>query len=149
MISQQLELDLWTQPEQWRPVVGYEGFYEVSDQGGVRSIARTIPRPGKYGPLTTVRARILAQYMIGRSRRRYPAVTLHRDSKSRPRRIHRLILEAFIGPRPEGLEACHANDDPTDNRLENLRWDTRSANTYDSVRNGRHRWAHMAPEGNR
>ena len=48
------------------------------------------------------------------------------------------LLEAFVGPCPSGQEACHANDDPRDNRLENLRWDTRSANALDSVRNGTH-----------
>jgi hypothetical protein len=46
-----------------------------------------------------------------------------------------------VGPRPEGLEGCHWNDDPTDNRVDNLRWGTRSANVLDSVRNGTH---HMA-----
>jgi|SRR5215469_1284009 len=54
------------------------------------------------------------------------------------RNIHQLVLEAFVGPCPEGLIACHANDDPLDNRLENLRWDTYSANTADAIRNGRY-----------
>lgn len=52
--------------------------------------------------------------------------------------LHRVVLDAFIGPRPKGMEACHANGDPTDNRLVNLRWDTRSANAADSVRHGTH-----------
>jgi hypothetical protein len=53
--------------------------------------------------------------------------------------LHRLVLEAFVGPCPPGCVGCHANDDPSDNRLENLRWDTHKANSADAVRNGRYR----------
>ena len=52
------------------------------------------------------------------------------------RRVHRLVLEAFVGPCPEGLEACHSNGDPTDNRLENLRWGTHEDNHQDRVKHG-------------
>ena len=52
--------------------------------------------------------------------------------------IHRLVLEAFVGPCPEGMETCHNNGVRTDNRLENLRWDTSSANNDDIVKHGRH-----------
>ena len=48
------------------------------------------------------------------------------------------VLEAFVGPCPPGLEACHGNDVADDNRLENLRWDTRTENQLDRVRNGIH-----------
>lgn len=51
--------------------------------------------------------------------------------------IHRLVLLAFVGPCPEGMQGCHRNDDRRDNRLENLRWDTDSANKTDRVLNGR------------
>jgi hypothetical protein len=51
--------------------------------------------------------------------------------------MHILVLEAFVGPRPAGMEGCHWDDDPTNNHLSNLRWDTRSANARDAVRNGR------------
>lgn len=53
------------------------------------------------------------------------------------RQIHRLILETFVGPCPEGMECCHHNDISSDNRLENLRWDTHSNNMKDSFRNGK------------
>lgn len=54
-----------------------------------------------------------------------------------------------MGSRPDGLVACHWNDDPADNRLSNLRWDTPSANSLDSVRNGTHAKARVdaCPEG--
>lgn len=54
------------------------------------------------------------------------------------RHVHTLVLEAFVGPRPPGMFACHENDIPSDNRVENLRWDTPRANRLDSVRNGTH-----------
>lgn len=51
--------------------------------------------------------------------------------KNRHKLIHRIVLETFIGPCPEGMECCHKNGNPADNRLENLRWDTRSNNRKD------------------
>lgn len=45
--------------------------------------------------------------------------------------VHRLVLDAFVGPCPDGMEGCHNNGNPADNRVENLRWDTRSANVID------------------
>ena len=50
--------------------------------------------------------------------------------------VHRLVLEAFVGPCPTGMEACHNNGDPSDNRLENLRWDTHLENMKDAVKQG-------------
>jgi hypothetical protein len=117
--TKQLELDLWTQPEQWLPVISYEGLYEVSDQGRVRSLHTTgrVLKPSKH-------------------RSGHLHVNLHRQGRKETRKVHCLVLEAFIGPRPPGTECCHYNDIPSDNRLENLRWDTRSANQRDRVRNG-------------
>lgn len=119
------------QAEQWLPVVGWEGLYEVSDFGRVRSISRTVERRGEvYEKPGRVLKPIRRTYHFG--------VSLYADGKSTPRPIHRLVLEAFVGPRPEGMECCHLDDDPTNNRLSNLRWDTHSANQYDQVRNGKH-----------
>lgn len=52
------------------------------------------------------------------------------------RLVHRLVLEAFVGPCPAGMEGCHNNGCPSDNRLQNLRWDTRLANNADKIRHG-------------
>jgi hypothetical protein len=116
--------------EQWRPVVGHEGLYEVSDLGNVRSVPRRIRNTrGRLYELPGVTLR-----PVIRSKHAY--VGLYR-----PRRlpgIHTLALEAFVGPCPPGMEGCHNNGDGLDNRLSNLRWDTKSANSRDSVRHGTH-----------
>lgn len=115
--------------ERWRPVVGYEGHYEVSDQGRVRSYVRQ----QQAGRILRPRA--------SKSRdHRNPGwtVALFRGGRRENHLIHRLVLTAFVGPCPEGMEGCHWNDDASDNRLSNLRWDTHSANTQDKLRNGNH-----------
>lgn len=122
--------------ENWLPVPTWEGFYEVSDQGRVRSVDRVIEHPTSGSSFW--KGRILKQSAAGRSG--HLVVTLI-DSVGRRRRVakvHQLVLEAFVGPRADGMECCHANDIPADNRLSNLRWDTHAANTQDQVRNGRH-----------
>lgn len=61
-----------------------------------------------------------------------------KGAKTRIRRyLHDLILTAFVGPRPEGAVARHLNDIPTDNRVDNLAWGSRSENQFDAFRNGR------------
>ena len=116
--------------EQWRPVVGYEGAYEVSDHGRVRSL--TFTQTHKNGTKRIHQGRILTPDLG----RRYPRVNLYRGGIARSGFIHCLVLEAFVGPRPEGAEACHADDDKTNAKLSNLRWDTRSENIHDRRRNG-------------
>ncbi len=68
----------------------------------------------------------------------YFVVTLYRRGSGKVvRRLHHLVLEAFVGPRPPGMEACHNDDDRTNNALCNLRWGTRLENAADRVRNRR------------
>lgn len=66
----------------------------------------------------------------------YYFVTLCKKGKKYPRKIHRLVLETFIGSRPPRMECCHNNGIKIDNQLENLRWDTHSNNIKDSVKHG-------------
>lgn len=103
--------------EQWRAVPGFPN-YEVSDLGRIRS-----PR------------KVLSPWRS--SNGRYLIVSLRRDGETIKRPMHQLVLEAFIGPR-NGLDACHNNGDGRDNRLSNLRWDTRSENLKDQARHGVH-----------
>lgn len=116
--------------EQWRPVIGHEG-YEVSSQGRVRSIDRVLTF--KDGRSRIARGRELKSWPIGKVGHRGVGLT----GKARAL-VHVLVLEAFVGPRPEGLVACHGNGIADDNRVENLRWDTYSENNNDLVRHGTH-----------
>lgn len=121
--------------EEWRAVPGYEGLYEVSDMGRVRSLTRTVPLRSSA---KTIQGKMLGLRDFGPERHKRKAVTLYVNSVSKVRLVHQLVLEAFVGPRPEGMQGCHNNGQPFDNRPENLRWDTRSANALDSVRHGTH-----------
>jgi hypothetical protein len=114
--------------ERWLPIVGCEGRYEVSDQGRIRSLLNT------GGNL-----RLVPLILKPRMRNGRPVVTLreNRGGKTKCSEIAPLVLTAFIGPRPTGMEACHDPDpNPTNNRLKNLRWDTRKANIRDAMRYG-------------
>lgn len=63
-------------------------------------------------------------------------VSLCRGSKKAEFRIHRLVLETFIGPCPNGMEGCHNDGNPLNNHLDNLRWDTHKKNVEDSIKHG-------------
>lgn len=67
----------------------------------------------------------------------YPSAFIYNtEGVQVPRLVHRLVLEAFVGPCPDGMECCHNNGVRSDNRLENLRWDTRKANGQDRIKHG-------------
>jgi hypothetical protein len=118
--------------EEWRPVPGYEGRYEASDLGRVRSVERTIT--DSLGRARRLKGCVLQPAPCRRKGRiLYLSLQLG-DHNSQP--VHQVVLRAFVGPAPDGLEVCHNNGDPTDNRLENLRYDTRSANHLDKQRHG-------------
>lgn len=122
-----------TDVERWRPVVGYEGRYEVSDHGRVRSLdryART--RSGQR----RVPGKVLALTPTSEG---YRCVNLSADGTARVCNVHVLVLTAFKGPRPDGMEGLHADDDGAHNHHSNLRWGTPSDNARDAVTNGGHR----------
>lgn len=122
--------------ERWLPVVGYEGLYEVSDHGRARSLDRLTPQVIKGTPtLCRYRGRILT-IPTPKGALRDMRVNLYRNGQATRRSIHALVLEAFVGPRPDGLWALHWDDNHQNNRLENLRWGTPRDNVRDSVRNG-------------
>ena len=97
----------------WRPVLGWEDLYEVSDKGEVRSL-----RSGNN----------LKPYVDPRG---YAIVSLSRGGSQKSIRIHTLVLEAFRGKKPKGKEACHADGYNMNNNLDNLRWDTHYNNMQD------------------
>lgn len=116
-----------TQHPMWKPVIGFEGYYEVSDDGLVRSIDRITcqghhlvgrirkPAHGKYG---------------------HALIGLAKDGVVTQNSVHVLVLAAFVGQCPNGMECCHYDGNPRNNKLENLRWDTRIANNKDRIRHG-------------
>lgn len=116
-------------PEIWKDVLGFEGFYEVSNTGKVRSVIRIdskgLPRGGH--PMK-----------IGiNCRSNYPVVKLSKDGKSKLCKVHILVLEAFVSSRPVGMMGLH-NDDIKENcNLDNLRWGTGSENIADKFKNDR------------
>jgi hypothetical protein len=117
---------------EWRPVVGYEGRYEVSDDGQVRSFG---PATGQHGG--GARGQRLLKFWPHR-KAGYPMVTLYRAGQPRvSRTVHSLVLAAFVGPRPPGLQTRHLNGVATDCRLTNLVYGTQSENEADKVRHGR------------
>lgn len=126
-----------SEKEVWKPVPGWDGEYEVSSQGRVRSIDRQIIRSD--GVIQRVKGKMLVPTKKKRTGHHW--IRLMKNSAGEPRYVHRLVLEAFVGPCPDGMVGCHEDDDPDNNHLENLRWDTISQNNYDMVRNGNHNFA--------
>jgi hypothetical protein len=124
--------------EKWLPVPDYPG-YEVSNHGQVRSLDREVG--SRWGTPKRLKGRILSQARVGGGGPvgRYDACVLFRDKKRKSLTVHTLVLSAFVGPRPEGMWGLHRDDDPRNNRLENLYWGTPTQNTRDAVSSGRHR----------
>lgn len=129
---------LMADDEKWLPVPGYPD-YEVSDQGRVRSLDREVSSP-HWKRTKTVKGRLLKQSKVGGSKPggRYYGCVLYRDRRRRPVMVHSLVLEAFVGPRPEGMNGCHRDDNPENNRLDNLYWGTQQQNVQDAIGSGRH-----------
>ncbi len=113
--------------EQWRPVPGYEGLYEASDLGNVRSF--------HGGRGSGKRGGLLRPALTGGASPRL-CVVLYKDRAKKTRLVHHLVLEAFTGLCPPGQEALHGPGGALDNRLVNLCWGTREENQADRVRDG-------------
>jgi hypothetical protein len=94
----------------WRVIPDYPN-YEVSDQGEVRSIKKQLVLKPFGNP--------------------YKSVRLYKDGKRKTFLVHRLVLLTFVGDPPSGHECLHKDHDPTNNRLSNLMWGTKSLNCSD------------------
>lgn len=118
--------------EIWKPVVGYEGLYEVSSRGKLRRIGPWKWRGKTISPPPRIHSdKLCADYVT---------VAVTKDGKRRSRILHRLVAESFLGPIPEGKEVNHIDGDRTNNRPSNLEYVTPQENADHAVRLGLRQW---------
>src|SRR5262249_22941752 len=114
---------------EYKDVIGFPG-YRVGDDGTVWSCRPINGKGAKFGEW---RQKIPSRV----NRLGHLRVDLYCGKDERHLRyVHRLVLEAFVGPCPNGMEACHNDGNPSNNVLSNLRWDTRKANQEDTFKHG-------------
>lgn len=122
--------------EKWRPVIGYEEQYEVSNLGRVASIERVEFYPSKLGKMF-VRVRPYKVLKLSKGKTEYPTVGLHKNGETKRKAVHRLVAEAFI-PNPKSLpEVNHIDETRDNNHVSNLEWVTRSENALHSSHKNR------------
>lgn len=115
-------------PESWRPVVGLEDRYLISNRGRVKSLVSRLILSDK-----NLAGRGYVRYTLGNGAGRVRYVY-----------AHTLVLEAFVGPCPPGLECRHKDGNELNNFLGNLSWGTRSENTRDQLIHGTHSFANKS-----
>jgi hypothetical protein len=120
--------------EAWKAVVGYEGLYEVSDFGNVRSLDRQVP-DSTYG-VKNLQGKTLRQQV---STNKYKSVTFSKYGKVSVKTVHRLVALSFLPVAfPDTLQVNHKNLDKLDNRLVNLEWCTNLENRQHATQAGKH-----------
>jgi len=110
--------------ERWRPVTDFEDAYEVSDHGRMRSLTRRF---------------CIGRMLVSRKNPagyKYNVLSDARKKFRTTRTVHRMVLEAFVGPRPKGMQARHLDGTRDNNHIDNLCWGTKSENMMDKVTHG-------------
>lgn len=115
-----------TTVEAWAPTPGHEG-YEASDQGRIRSTDRKVWCGTHY---RFWKGRVLKPWA-----KKWGYLSVY-VSPQKARGVHVLVMRTFVGPPPLGTEVCHSDGNPNNNRLSNLRYDTRRNNYADSIKHG-------------
>ena len=116
---------------QIKEIPNFEGYYADTD-GNIFSCYNV----GNHKIEDKIHRKLKINYGSTDEQKR-PRVSVCRNSKRYSRFIHTLILETFIGKRPEDMECCHNDGNNKNNKLSNLRWDTRKSNAEDMVKHGR------------
>lgn len=124
--------------EVWKKIPGYGDHYEASSYGRIRVKDRIIVKKLYHGGIAKQHYKQRILRPAKRTKYGHLSVTIGIDGVDYSVSVHTLILLAFVGPRPDGHEACHGNGEPSDNRPENLRWDTHLANNNDRKKHGRY-----------
>lgn len=112
-------------------MVGYEGYYEISNQARIRSLDRV--RYSKNGVSWVIPG---AMKKCPPNDRGYPHVSLYKNGRGKTTRVHCLVAEAFLGPRPIGYQICHNDGCRANSWAENLRYGTVSENQLDRAIHG-------------
>ena len=126
----------------WKDIPGYEGRYQASTDGQIRSVDRYV-RLVAHGKETKrlVKGQVLKPGRYCKTG--HLSVVLGHHTNGSP--VHQLVALTFIGPRPAGCDVCHNDGDPTNNAVSNLRYDTRSENIKDVYRQGG-RWRKLSAD---
>ena len=134
--------------ETWLPIPGYEGIYEASNQGRIRSLDRFVNH-GLGSAKRKIKGRVLK---CNPGNHGYPAVNLYKDGKVTFLCVHRLIALTFIGPCPKDHEVAHNDGNRLNPKASNLRYATRAENMQDAIKHGtaavgyNNRMAKLSPE---
>lgn len=138
--------------ESWKDIPGYGGFYQASTLGRIRAKDRTVEKWHKAGRV--IKQEYASRVLDPKPQGKYGYLYAHLgvDGKKISVAVHRLVLLAFVGAPGEGEECCHCNGIASDNRPENLRWDSHFNNNQDRKKHGtyqagsEHPMAKFSPE---
>lgn len=113
--------------EEWKSITGFEGLYEVSNYGRVKSLARIVTHRNRTQPKSE---RVLKNHINNNG---YAAVVLCKNNKTYPKLVHRLVAQEFI-PNPDNKpNVDHIDTNPSNNKIDNLRWVTQKENCLNPI----------------
>jgi hypothetical protein len=121
---------------QYRNIPDYPG-YRVGDDGSIWGAWTKRHLGGRRGTSSFIGTDWVKLQGDTEKKTGYKCVKLRKNGKQHHLRVHVLVLRAFVGPRPKGKMCCHGDDNPNNNTLSNLRWDTQKGNSADLARNGK------------
>jgi hypothetical protein len=122
---------------EWFDIPGWEGYYQASIYGQIRSVERIHKTRNRWGPMERKRTSQILRQFERADGNKYLVVSLYRDGRNKPMQVSRLVLSACVRLPEKGEEACHGNHDRQDNRLHNLEWGTHAHNEQQKTLAGR------------